>query len=105
MKSIAERQAKLLFDISGSSIMRQEHPYKLMIRTKHGDVHTIVFHGDLSMAQASRRRFITEFYQLRKAFVPESCERRRGQNALNFCQKMKSRFQFWRVNLSVMEKT
>lgn len=67
---IEERKAKLVYDIAGSSIVRDSHPFMVKVRTKMGRVHIITFGGSLEVAQASRTRFVKEFYALKKAYVP-----------------------------------
>ena len=67
---IEQRRAKLVYDIANSSIKREQHPFRLVVRTKFGQEHVIVFGGSLEQAQASKVRFTEEFYKLRKAFVP-----------------------------------
>ena len=72
MATIIQRKAKLIFDISNSVIKKEDHPhpFRVVIKTAHGQEHTIIFGGDLATAQASRKRFVAEFYALRRAFVP-----------------------------------
>ena len=64
-----ERKSKLMFDMAGSSIKRTRHPFRLVIRTKYGREHIIVFGGNLEAAVASRKRFVDEFYATKKALV------------------------------------
>ena len=69
--SIAQRRSKLIFDISNSVIVRERgNPYTVRVRTKHGNEHVITFCGSLEEAQVAKKRFIAEFYLLRKNFVP-----------------------------------
>ena len=72
MNAREQRTYMLQSDVYHSSIVRDRHnnPFRIVIRTRHGRTHTIVFGGNLEQARASQERFRKEFYRLRREFKP-----------------------------------